>query len=98
MKSDLAHCNTRFVLQTKHKFNYFFTVKDIIPSFLRPGLVYKFWCGGCNTTYYSKTKYHCKVRMCEYLRILELTWKKVKSDNDSAIKERLLFCNHAPNF
>ena len=36
--------------------------------------------------------------MSEYLRISELTWKKVKSDNDSAIKERLLFCNHAPNF
>ena len=34
--------------------------------------------------------------MCEHLRILALTGKTVKGD--SAIKEHLLFCNHAPDF
>ena len=27
-----------------------------------------------------------------------LTWKKVEGDDDSVIKEHLLFCNHAPEF
>ena len=27
-----------------------------------------------------------------------LTGKKAKGDNDSAIKEHLLFCNHSPDF
>ena len=27
-----------------------------------------------------------------------LTWKKVKGDDNSVIKEHLLFCNHAPEF
>ena len=36
--------------------------------------------------------------MCEHLRISALTGKRVKDDNDSAIKEYLLFCNHTRNF
>ena len=36
--------------------------------------------------------------MCEHLGILALTGKRVKGDDDSAIKEHLLFCNHAPDF
>ena len=36
--------------------------------------------------------------MCEHLRISALTGKRVKGDDDSAIKEHLLFCNQAPDF
>ena len=35
--------------------------------------------------------------MCEHLGISVLTGKRVKGDNNSAIKD-LLFCNHAPDF
>ena len=46
----------------------------------------------------AKTKRHFKVRMCEHLGISALTGKRVKGDDDSAIKEHLLFCNHKPDF
>ena len=36
--------------------------------------------------------------MCEHLGISALTGKRVKGDDDSAIKEHLLFCNHTPDF
>ena len=36
--------------------------------------------------------------MCEPLGISALTGKRVKSDDDSAIKVHLLFCNHTPDF
>ena len=36
--------------------------------------------------------------MCEHLGISALTDKRVKGDDDSAIKEHLLFCNHTPDF
>ena len=36
--------------------------------------------------------------MCKYLGISTLTGKKVKDDDDPAIKEHLLFCNHSPDF
>ena len=35
--------------------------------------------------------------MCEYLGVSALTGKRVKGDNDSAIKEHL-FCNHSSGF
>ena len=36
--------------------------------------------------------------MCENLGISTLTDKRVKGDDDSVIKEHLLFCNHKPDF
>ena len=36
--------------------------------------------------------------MCEHLRIAAVTGKKVKGDDESAIKEHLSFCNHSPDF
>ena len=41
---------------------------------------------------------HFEVRMFEHLGISTLTGQRVKGDDDSAIKEYLLFCNHAPDF
>ena len=87
MKNKLPYFNVPFVFQTKCKISNFFTFKDKIPSLLRSGLVYKFQCGSCNATYYGKTKRHLKVILCEHLGISALTGKRVKGDNDSAIKE-----------
>ena len=98
MKNKLPHCNFRIVFQSKCKLINFFTFKDKIPIFLRSGIVYKFKCGGCNATYYGKTKCHFKVRMCEHLGVSALTGKRVKGDSDSAVKEHHLFCNHSSGF
>ena len=98
MENKLPSCNFRIVLRTKCKLINFFTYKDKIPVFLRPDIVYKFKCDGCNATYYGRTKHHFKVRMCEQLEASVLTGKTVKGDNDSAIKEHHLFCNHSSGF
>ena len=97
-RNKLPHCNLRIVFQTKCKLNNFFTFKDKIPVFLRSGIVYKCKCRGCNGTYYGKTKRHFKIRMSEHLGVSALTGKRVKGDNDSAIKERHLFCNYSSGF
>ena len=55
-----------------------FKFKDVIPKELLSGLVYRFWCGGCNATYYGKTIRHFKVRECEHLGISHLTGKTIK--------------------
>ena len=36
--------------------------------------------------------------MCEHLGVLPLTRKRVKGDDDSAIKKHLLFCDHLSDF
>ena len=98
MRNELPHCNLRIVFQTKCKLINFLTFKDKIPVFLSSGIVYKFKCGCCNATYYGKTKRHFKIRMCEHLAVSALTGKRVKGDNDSAIKEHHLFCNYSSGF
>ena len=98
MKNKLPYCNNRFIFQTKCNISNSFTFKDKTPSLLRSSIVYKFQCGGYNSTCYGKTKLHFKDRMCEHVSISALTGKKVKGDDDSTIKEHLLFCNHAPDF
>ena len=54
--------------------------------------------GGCNATYYRKTKRHFKIRICEHVEVSALTGKRVKGDNDSVIKEHHLFYNHSFGF
>ena len=66
--------------------------------FLCSGIVYKFQCGSCKATFHGKTKRHFKVRMCKHLGISALTGKRVIGDDDSTIKEHLLFCNHTLDF
>ena len=67
---------------------------------LLSGLVYQYKCGGCNATYYGKTKRHFKLRICEHLDISHLIGKKVKIDTNklTAIQEHLLCCNYSPSF
>ena len=98
MKNNLPYCHIRFGFQTKCKISNFFAFKDKSVSFLCSGIVYKFQCGSCHATYYGKTNRHFKVRMCEHLGISAFIVKRVKGDDDSAIKEHLLFCNHTPDF
>ena len=98
MKNKLPDCNFRILFRTKCKLINFFAFKDRIPFFFRSGIVYKFKCGGCNATYYCKTKRNFNIRMCEHLGISALTGKRVKRNNDSAIKEHHLFCNHSSSF
>ena len=84
------------IRKTKCKISNFFTFKDKIPPFLHSGIVYKFQCPSCNATYYGKIRRYFKVRMSEHLRNSALTGKRIKGDDDSAIKEHLLFCNYTP--
>ena len=98
MRNKLPHCNLRIVFQTKCKLINFFTFKDKILVFLRSGIVYKLKCGAYNAIFYGKTKRHFKARMCKQLGVSALNRKRVKGDNDSAIKEHHLFCNHSSGF
>ena len=98
MKNKVPNCNFRIAFQSKCKLISFFTFKNKTPIFLRSGVVYEFKGGGCNATYYGKTKRHFKVRMCEHLGVSALTWKRVKWGNNSVVKEHHLFGNHSSGF
>ena len=42
------------------------------------GVVYKYTCGRCNSTYYSDTDRHLKARSGEHIGISPLIFKKTK--------------------
>ena len=52
------------------------TLSGIFYAVLRSGVVYYFQCGGCDATYYGKSKDHFKVRICEHLVISGTHWEK----------------------
>ena len=85
LNNKFPDCNIWFAFKTS---NFF---KDKIPSPLRSNFVCKVHSDGFSATYYDKTKRHFKVIMCKHLEILTLTRKRVKGDDDSAIKENILF-------
>ena len=83
------------VFHTNCKLINFFTFRDRILVFIPSDIAFKFKGGGCNATYYGITMLYFKVRMCEQLGVSAVTGKIVKGDNNSAIKEYNLFCNHS---
>ena len=97
MKNKLLCCSIRFVFQTKCKISNFFTFKDnsIILIFWHSFQISVWWL---QYYLYGKAKHYFKVRMCEHLGISALTGKRVKDDDESAIKVHLLFCNLARDF
>ena len=93
----LTSCNLKIVFTSPIRVKSFFTFEDKLLKMLLSRLVYQYKCGGCNATYYGKTKRHFKVGICEYLGISHLTDKKVKIDSNklAAIQEHLLCCNYS---
>ena len=96
----MTSCNLKIGITSPVRVKSFFTFKGKFPKILFSGLVYKRKCGGCNATYYSKTKRHFKVRIWEHLGISYLNGKKVKIDNIelTTIQEHFLCCNYSPSF
>ena len=80
------------------KLSNVFRFKDCSPSDLVSGVVYKYTCGRCNTTYYGETDRHLKVRSGEHTGISPWTFKKTKPSKESATHNHLLNCNKIPSF
>ena len=77
-------------LKAKGNSQNVFRFKDRLPSDLVSGVVYKYTCGRCNSTYYGETDRHLKVRSREHIGISPL--------KEIAIHDHLLNCNNIPSF
>ena len=96
----LTSCNLKIDFTSPVRVKSFLNFKDKLPKMLLSGLAYMYKCGGCNGTYYGKTRQHFKVRICEHFGISHLTGKKVKISNNklTVILEHLLCCNYSSSF
>ena len=98
LKDLLNSCKLQIVFKSQRKLSNVFRFKDRLPSDLVSGVVYKYTCGRCNSTYYGETDRHLKVRSGEHIGISPLTFKKTKPSKESAIRDHLSNCNNIPYF
>ena len=92
-KNSLPQCHIKIILKSTNCISSPFRFKNVIPKELESHLVYKFSCGNCNVTYYSKTEHHLNVRSSEHIGISHLTGKMVEC-KPSTIADHLLLHNH----
>ena len=92
LKGLLNSCKLQIVFKSQRKLSNLFRFKDRLPYDLVSGVVYKYMCGRCNSTYYGETDRHLKVRSGEYIGISTLTFKKNKPSKESAFNDHLLNC------
>ena len=97
LKALLNSCKLQIAFKGHRKVLTIFCFKDCLPSDLVSGVVYKYTCGRCNSTYYGQTDRHL-VRSGEHTGISPLTFKKTKPSKESAIRDHLLNCNNIPSF
>ena len=98
LKGLLNSCKLKIASKSQRKASNVCRFKDRLPSDLVSGVVYKYTCGRCNSTYYGETDRHLKVRSGEHIGISPLTFKKTKPSKESAIRDHLLNCNNIPSF
>ena len=60
-RGKLMTCNLKIVFTSPVRVKSFLTFKNNLSKMLLLELVYKYKCGGCNATYYGKTKRHSTV-------------------------------------
>ena len=97
-KDILNCCKFQIVFKSYRKLTNVFPFKDRLLFDLVSGVIYKYTCGRCNSSYYGETDRHLKVRSAEHIEISPLTFRKVKPSKETVIRDHLLNCNNIPSF
>ena len=94
IKEKLPFIHVNFVFRSSSRLRSLFSFKDKISSHLQSGLVYKFTCGRCNSTYIGETVRHCRARFSEHMGTSALTGASMKRIVPSAVNEHTSKCKH----
>ena len=85
--------NINVIFKSSSKLSSVFSFKDKIPSYLESGVIYKYTCDRCKSTYIGKTKRHRRHRFAEHAGISHLTGKKVLGQNSTTVRDHMLVCD-----
>ena len=91
-KKLLPSYNVQVISRAATRLNTLFNFKDGVPKYLVSGVVYKFECGRCKSTYIGETTRHTKTRFCEHMGISALTGKTLKGQNTTAVRDHVKAC------
>ena len=94
LSKHLPNYKIKVISRASTRLSSLFNFKDKIPSYLTSGVVYKFTCGRCNSTYIGKTKRHTKKRFAEHRGLSALTGKALKGQASTAVSEHSKACRY----
>ena len=97
-KSTVNCCKLQIVFKSQRKLANVFRFKYRLPFDLLSGVVYKYTCGTCNSSYYGEMDRHLKFRSGEHIGVPLLTFGKVEPTKEIAICDHLLNCNNTASF
>ena len=98
IQENLNFCSLNVILQPPCKLHTLFEFKDSLDKKIRPNLIYRYTCKNCNVTYYGKTYRHFFTRGAEYMRISNLTEKRVTNMKESAVSGHHVQCDCVISF
>ena len=101
IKDHFPMCKAQIIFNSSCRIRNFFKFKDKVPINVRSLILYKFSCGGCNSTYLGKSKRHYLVRVFEHLGISLATGKNYtynpQNNNNTAVLNHIKCNNCAAN-
>ena len=86
------------MLKNKTRLGNNFHFKNRIPKDLTSGVVYKFYPGACNESYYDECIRHLNVRIGEHIGHHQSITKKQVKPKSTSIANHLLFYNHSISY
>ena len=92
IKRHLPDIEVKFIYRAATRLRTLFSFKDKIPSYLSSGIIYKYKCGRCNSTYIGESTRHTKRRFCEHMGISALTGKVLKGQNSTTVLDHIKLC------
>ena len=75
LKGLLNSCKLQIVFKSQKKLSNVFNFKDHLLFDVVSGVVYKYTCGRCNSTYYGEPDRHLKVSSGKHIGISPLTFE-----------------------
>ena len=98
IRNCLPDLQCRFIYRASTRMSTMFQFKDRIPDYMKSGIVYKYKCSGCNSTYIGETIRHAKRRFHEHLGLSALSGKSMKTPVPSAISDHSAKCQTKPQY
>jgi hypothetical protein len=92
IRQHMPSLHIRFIYRSSARLSSLFTFKDKIPQYLASGIVYKYTCSGCNSTYIGETTRHAKKRFSEHMGISALTGKIMATPMRTAVSDHNIIC------
>ena len=89
----LPTCEIKVIFKSPSRLCSVFTFKDKLPAYLTSGVVYKYTCGKCKSTYIGKTKRHTCKRYAEHQGRSPLTGKLLKGQDSTTVRDHMLTCD-----